>query len=153
MSAVDQARAVADAVLYEGYVLYPYRASAAKNRVRWQWGVLMPGDVVERDESERSWNRTDLVVDGRASSLRATVRFLQVQRREVEDAAGRRVERLETSDVVHVPWDEATEQEHTVEVPLDRPLDVNVEVLGGTEVEEVEGGRLVREREPLLSAS
>ena len=78
-AAVRDARAVADAVLYEGYVLYPYRASAAKNRVRWQWGVLMPHDVVERDDSERSWNRTDLVVDGRPSSLRATVRFLQVQ--------------------------------------------------------------------------
>ena len=42
------ARAVADAVLYEGYVLYPYRASSPKNQVRWQWGVLMPADVVEQ---------------------------------------------------------------------------------------------------------
>jgi len=31
----DDARKVADAVLFEGYVLYPYRASAAKNRIRW----------------------------------------------------------------------------------------------------------------------
>jgi len=38
----DDARKVADAVLFEGYVLYPYRASAAKNRVRWQFGVLAP---------------------------------------------------------------------------------------------------------------
>ena len=37
-----RARAVADAVLYEGYLLYPYRASAAKNRSRWQFGVLGP---------------------------------------------------------------------------------------------------------------
>ena len=36
------ARAVADAVLYEGYVLYPYRASARKNQMRWQFGVLAP---------------------------------------------------------------------------------------------------------------
>ena len=36
------ARAVADAVLYEGYVLYPYRASARKNQLRWQFGVLAP---------------------------------------------------------------------------------------------------------------
>ena len=34
--------AVADAVLFEGYLLYPYRASAQKNQVRWQWGVLVP---------------------------------------------------------------------------------------------------------------
>ena len=36
------ARQVADAVLYEGYVLYPYRASARKNQLRWQFGVLGP---------------------------------------------------------------------------------------------------------------
>ncbi|MDX6212705.1 MAG: hypothetical protein QOF82_1792, partial [Frankiales bacterium] len=36
------ARQVADAVLYEGYLLYPYRASSAKNKVRWQFGVLGP---------------------------------------------------------------------------------------------------------------
>ena len=104
---------MADAVLYEGYVLYPYRASAPKNQVRWQWGVLMPADVVARDESERSWNRTDLVVDGRATSVRATVRFLQVQRRErSRTPPARRVERLDAGDVVHVPWDEAGEHEH-----------------------------------------
>ena len=38
----ELARKVADAVLYEGYLLYPYRASAAKNQARWQFGVLMP---------------------------------------------------------------------------------------------------------------
>jgi len=39
---MDVARQVADAVLYEGYLLYPYRASARKNQIRWQWGVLVP---------------------------------------------------------------------------------------------------------------
>ncbi len=151
-AAVRDARAVADAVLYEGYVLYPYRASAAKNRVRWQWGVLMPHDVVERDDSERSWNRTDLVVDGRPSSLRATVRFLQVQRRHVEDASGTRVERLDAGHVVHVPWDEALEQEHEVDVALSGRSVSTIEVAGGTEVEEVAGGRLVRVREPVSLA-
>lgn len=36
------AEQIADAVLYEGYVLYPYRASAAKNQYRWQFGVVAP---------------------------------------------------------------------------------------------------------------
>ncbi|MFD0592870.1 hypothetical protein ACFQZ4_10190 [Catellatospora coxensis] len=40
--AFQQARAVADAVLYEGCLLYPYRADAAKNQLRWQFGVLVP---------------------------------------------------------------------------------------------------------------
>ena len=39
-------RQVADAVLYEGYVLYPYRASAGKNQMRWQFGVLAPEPYV-----------------------------------------------------------------------------------------------------------
>ncbi len=38
----DRARAVADAVLYEGYLLYPYRANSRKNQTRWQFGVLGP---------------------------------------------------------------------------------------------------------------
>ena len=41
------ARAVADAVLYEGYLLYPYRRSSGKNRVRWQFGVLAPRSWIE----------------------------------------------------------------------------------------------------------
>src|SRR5690348_5913716 len=41
------ARAVADAVLYEGYLLYPYRRSSPKNRVRWQFGVLAPRSWIE----------------------------------------------------------------------------------------------------------
>ena len=39
---LDLARRAADAVLYEGYLLYPYRSTAAKNQVRWQFGVLGP---------------------------------------------------------------------------------------------------------------
>ena len=37
-----RARAIADAVLYEGYLLYPYRATSAKNQSRWQFGVVGP---------------------------------------------------------------------------------------------------------------
>ena len=41
---LDAARRIADTVLYEGYILYPYRASHGKNGagVRWQFGVLVP---------------------------------------------------------------------------------------------------------------
>ena len=39
---LDRVRAVADAVLYEGYLLYPYRATSRKNQLRWQFGVLGP---------------------------------------------------------------------------------------------------------------
>jgi hypothetical protein len=148
---LESARAVADAVLYEGYVLYPYRASAPKNQVRWQWGVLMPAAVEALDSSERSSSRTDVVLDGREPRLRLRVRFLQVQRRVVENAAGETVERLEAGDAVYVPWDEALEHEVEVPVPLADGLDVTLEIPGGDDVEDLPGrvGRLVRVREPL----
>ena len=39
---LDRIRKVADAVLYEGYMLYPYRPSSVKNRQRFNFGVLGP---------------------------------------------------------------------------------------------------------------
>ena len=33
---------IARAVLYEGYVLYPYRPSSLKNTRRWTFGILYP---------------------------------------------------------------------------------------------------------------
>jgi hypothetical protein len=117
------ARTVADAVLFEGYVLYPYRASARKNQVRWQFGVLAPRAFSETDGSERWSARTECIVDpGTAPTLAVRVRCLQVERRTVEAAAGSRFVETDALDVGGspvVPWDEA--MEHTVDlapVPL-----------------------------------
>ena len=38
----ELAMKIANAVLYEGYMLYPYRPSALKNRQRWSFGILYP---------------------------------------------------------------------------------------------------------------
>lgn len=160
MTGLDSARAVADAVLYEGYLLYPYRASAPKNRVRWQWGVLMPEDVVAADPSERSSCRTDVVVDGRPTSLTVRVRLLQVQARGVERAsrAGvfEPVDELVVDGVRHTPWDEACEHELTVPVDLaSADTETILEVPGGREAAEIVDrtdrvvGRVVRTRLPL----
>ena len=161
-SGLDDARAVADAVLYEGYVLYPYRASSPKNQVRFQWGVLMPADVVALDPSERRSSRTTVVVDGRRARLEVQVRCLHVQRRRVEACTAEgfaEVPRLETEDTTHVPWDEAVESEATFEVPVADPgsathdwvlpaLEDDEDLLGDGEVI----GRLVRNREPVRVA-
>ena len=47
-----RARKIADAVLYEGYLLYPYRATSDKNRTRWQFGVLGPPGAFDRGLGE-----------------------------------------------------------------------------------------------------
>ena len=63
MRIFDDARQVADTVLFEGYVLYPYRASAQKNQLRWQFGVLTPREWSEDGGSEPSAQQTEILLD------------------------------------------------------------------------------------------
>ena len=102
---LDDVRRVADAVLYEGYILYPYRASAQKNRSRWQFGVLMPPAYAAADPSETTTARAECVFtrDGEPS-VDVVVRFLQVQRRTCPGPGA--------PDT----WDEAVEREVSVTV-------------------------------------
>ena len=39
---MEMVEKVAEAVLYEGYLLYPYRRSAMKNQQRWTFGGVYP---------------------------------------------------------------------------------------------------------------
>jgi hypothetical protein len=110
------ARAVADAVLYEGYVLYPYRASSPKNQVRWQFGVLVPRAFSEADGSERWSLRTETLVEPAADcSLVVRIRCLQVRARAIEAGGAdggryRPVPSLTVDDETHVAWEEAIDQ-------------------------------------------
>lgn len=108
------ARAVADAVLYEGYVLYPYRASSCKNQLRWQFGVLAPV-AAAADGSERSSMHTEVIVDpGSDAALTVRLRFLQVQRRTLEGLVDGRfvpTDHLDVDGTRMTPWDEAVEHE------------------------------------------
>lgn len=75
---------IANAVLYEGYMLYPYRASAIKNQQRFNFGVLYPQAWCERQSGpDSSVMRTEYLLEG---ALPATVevktRFLQMIERE-----------------------------------------------------------------------
>ena len=101
--------AVADAVLFEGYLLYPYRASAQKNQVRWQWGVLVPqgygagfrGDV---DQSHRVPGRAARAADAPArTSGFATCTWSGAP---CSTRTAGRSTALDVGDVRHVPFDE-----------------------------------------------
>jgi hypothetical protein len=64
---------IASAVLYEGYILYPYRTSAIKNQQRWSFGTLGPGEFMQ----------TECLVAGTAEAeLDVKVRFLQMTARD-----------------------------------------------------------------------
>ena len=63
IGAVEQ---IAKAVLYEGYMLYPYRPSSVKNQQRWNFGVLCPLSYSEaQDGSEACAMQTECLVEGR----------------------------------------------------------------------------------------
>ena len=137
---LDPVRKIADAILYEGYILYPYRASAQKNRSRWQFGVMMAPGYAAADPSETSLTRAECVLEHAGQpAVRVLLRFLQVQRRTGPGDS----------------WDEAIERE--VEVAADSAallgdgVTREFTVEGGEDrAEDLEG--LVRRREPLAGA-
>ncbi|MGJ5831534.1 hypothetical protein [Streptomyces ossamyceticus] len=170
----EQITAVADAVLYEGYLLYPYRRSSAKNRVRWQFGVLFPRQWVEADGpvvpgvsgSADSWyQRTECLLRVRrpGAKVRVRLRHLQTQRKQVEEAGPdgghRPVASLRTDDgTVHLTFDEAVPRETEIVVPLADLLHggstVPVEAAAGEDIEPLPGpaGRVVRRREEVRAS-
>jgi len=63
----ELAEKVANAVLYEGYMLYPYRPSAIKNRQRWTFGILYPPDYPEvSGGTERSTMHSECLLQTKA---------------------------------------------------------------------------------------
>jgi hypothetical protein len=76
---------VVNAVLYEGYILYPYRASAKKNRQRFTFGRVYPEAYsVAQNGAEPCAMQTQCLIEGRDSaSLEITVRFLHPMARDI----------------------------------------------------------------------
>jgi hypothetical protein len=73
------AERIANAVLYEGYLLYPYRPSALKNRRQWMFGVLYPPAFCLRERAgDRFTSRTVCLLEGvEGTRVAAKLRFLQ----------------------------------------------------------------------------
>ncbi len=106
----DPVRAIADAVLYEGYVLWPYRRSALKNAQRWTFGGVFPrAHTQARAAGDDPWiMQTQCLVEGDASTcLAVSMRWLHVVWRQAVDATGRAVDAIGG----HLTWEEAVERE------------------------------------------
>src|SRR4051812_14483529 len=130
---LDTVRTIADAVLYEGYLLYPYRASSAKNRSRWQFGVLGPPLAADSAFSEAPDMAMQCLLEplAPAAAVGVHLRFLQLQSREVQrlepDGSHVPVSELTVAGVAVLSWDEAVERE--IALPLSSlgdPADVPV---------------------------
>ena len=74
---------IARAVLYEGYLLYPYRTSALKNRQRWMFGRLVPRDYSLAHDPSEAWSMQSqcLVLGSPQTRLEISVRCLQLAQR------------------------------------------------------------------------
>jgi hypothetical protein len=71
----DAVRRIADAVLYEGHMLWPYRPSALKNRQRWTFGGVYP-PAYAAETSERSLVSCQCLLEGGSPRIAVEVRFL-----------------------------------------------------------------------------
>ncbi len=80
---------IANAVLYEGYMLYPYRPSSTKNRQRWNFGTLYPQTFAEAQQPpETFWLRAECLVEaGPEARLSVRVRFLHLDPAEAPQPA------------------------------------------------------------------
>lgn len=76
---------IVSATLYEGYILYPYRADAVKNRVRWTFGGVHPRTYSEATGGSDPWEvETECLVRGGPDArITAEVRFLHPVRRRI----------------------------------------------------------------------
>ena len=157
---LEHARRVADASLYEGYLLYPYRGSAQKNQVRFQFGVLMPPAYCDADPSETSAFQTECLAEcADDAQVLVTVRFLQLQRRIVQEVprdGGEPfdVASLEVDGTEYTSWEEAAERQQqataSVGALLGRDRNLEFHIGSGESTEDLidadgrRAGRLIR---------
>jgi hypothetical protein len=106
---VDPLRRIAETVLYEGHVLWPYRRSAPKNRERWTFGRLHP--IAHHAQDEAASLQTQVILEaGKAAHVDVTVRFLQSVKRRVMRGLDE-VDGIEVDGQSVLAWNEATERE------------------------------------------
>ena len=172
---MEYARDVADAILYEGYLLYPYRRSSGKNRVRWQFGVIVPPAWAEAQgltatgvagSAEAPWQQTECLLQAPLDeTILCRVRFLQLQRKSVEerqaDGSHLSVDLLRSGTRLELGFDEALPQEFdfrfSLRDVLEYPQEFGVQAPGGIDTEHLEDeegrplGRVRRRRYPVAA--
>ena len=116
---------IVTAVLYEGYMLYPYRPSSLKNQQRFNFGVVYPRAYSEAQGANDAWTMQTqcLVKGGDAAQCIVRVRFLRMVSRSIGKLATPSneltsireqnidwVERLQVGDKILHAWQEAVEE-------------------------------------------
>jgi hypothetical protein len=121
---VDRVRRIADAVLYEGYVLWPYRRGALKNQRRWTFGGVHPAAHSAAHPDDAAAMQAQCLLEGPPGArVEIRVRFLHVVHRQAL-SRGAPVDAVEAGGERHVTWDEAVEREVTLPAPGRAAIDV-----------------------------
>lgn len=129
---LDLVEKIANAVLYEGYILYPYRPSSVKNRQRWTFGGLYPRQYVESQDGVAGtsdlWTvQTECLAQGdKNATIDVKLRCLHLVERQVREidipspalpddieATSRPVAWLHVGERLFQTWQEAVEREAT----------------------------------------
>jgi hypothetical protein len=170
---IEQVKEIANAVLYEGYLLYPYRHTAIKNRQRWTIGVVYPREYSEANGSVEPWTmQTECLVEGQAdTSLDVHVRFLHLLvRTAVQSEMTDTPSKLDVADthewslagrMANDPWEEGVEREVSIlNLSLNdlmiSPRCVEIDFPGRRMVEYMADGstaEIVREQRPVMGAA
>ena len=160
----DPVEKIAATVLYEGYVLWPYRRSAQKNQMRWTFGGVYPRAYSEAEGGNDPWlMQTQCLVVGESATVEVKVRFLHVVERKVgryAEIGGRAVgggfetrpykgdglefvDELRVGSERYLAWEEAAEREVVVEglklTELGTPMSVAISIPAGSEEEQLVG--------------
>lgn len=157
---------IAAAVLYEGYVLWPYRRSAKKNQQRWTIGGVYPRAFSEANDNSDPWFfQTQCLVTGDAPTVRVKVRFLHVVERQVgrknADGTIELLDELQIGDERYLSWEEAVEraiESDDLQLAELAPQCISLEIEAGNETETLhddasaEAGVLVRSWQALQGA-
>ncbi len=128
---LERVEQIAKAVLYEGYMLYPYRPSSVKNRQRWNFGVVYPRAYSEAQGGQDACSmKTECLVQGDAATvLEVRLRFLHLRIRSPREpeqnvtqsstqTSEQSPEQSSKISSAHGPsngWQEAVEREVTLE--------------------------------------
>jgi hydrogenase maturation protease len=141
----DPIRAIADAVLYEGYILWPYRRSALKNQRRFTFGgVYPPAHSHVHPDDPAAMTAQVLLRVTPMTRVEIIVRFLQVVHRAVLGPAGEERDELVVGGERYVAWKEAAERElqarSLVVEDLRSGVQVPIEISAGREREELRDG-------------
>ncbi|MDQ6841448.1 MAG: hypothetical protein M3025_03355, partial [Actinomycetota bacterium] len=144
----DPIRAIADAVLYEGYILWPYRRSALKNQRRFTFGGVYPPAHSAGHPDDATTMQTEVLLRAAPDAqLELAVRFLHVIQRDVARRHGKDLEPVDELIVGNerfLSWEEAAEREVRTApltlAELQASVRIPIAVPAGSEQEELPGG-------------